>query len=96
VARRRRNPEVIAGRVNADGSVAAGDGFTVVKTGTGAHTLTFGPGFRFLSVSGQMIGGAGFMAVVSSAERSVNIQMYNTAAAATDLGFTFIAVGVQQ
>jgi hypothetical protein len=55
--KKRRQPEIIAGRVNADGTIAAGDGFTVSKGGTGNYTITFAPGLRLTVAVAELRGG---------------------------------------
>jgi hypothetical protein len=42
IALRFQTPQLAGGRVNADGTIAAGRGFSVVKTGTGDYTVTVG------------------------------------------------------
>lgn len=93
--RRRRNPEVIAGRVNADGSIAAGDGFTVTPAG-GNYTVTLLPGFRLIAASANPAAGGGAFTTTLAAftERSFLVTMVTAGAAATQ-PFSFIAVGVQ-
>jgi hypothetical protein len=95
--RSRRKPEIIAGRVNADGSIAAGDGFTITKTGTGAYTLTLLGNFRMISVTVTPMTGTFHIAVLSApAERTTNIAMFvSTTGAVADAQFVFAAVGIQ-
>jgi hypothetical protein len=91
----RRQPEIIAGRVNADGSIASGDGFTVQRSAAGTYNITFAPGFRVISAttgSGSELSyinawGPNSIQVISSA---------TVAGAAADNNISFIAVGVQQ
>lgn len=97
--RGRRKPEIIAGRVNADGSIAAGDGFTVVRSSTGSYIVTFSSGFRLIaadvtpaSAGGTVVGGY----ALAYTERSVNMQTILGTGAGTDVGLSFIAAGVQQ
>lgn len=97
MARRRRTPEIIAGRVNADGSIAAGDGFTVVKTATGIYAISLPSGFRLIAATASVWGTSNFFAQTANyAERSFEVRGLTTAAAAQDTTFTFVAVGVQQ
>jgi hypothetical protein len=96
--RRRRTPEIIAGRVNPDGTTAAGDGFTVVKGSTGVFTINFPAGFRLTTCTVSEASGENYSCTVSAfTASSVNVVIYlaNTAAA-TNQAFAFIAVGVQQ
>lgn len=97
MARRRRSPEIVAGRVNADGSIAAGDGFTVAKAGTGLYDITFGAGFRLLSIVPVVSNGnTRIPSTLNYTERSVRVSLFTTAVAAVDDPFSFTAVGVQQ
>jgi len=87
----------VAGRVNSDGTVAGGTSdFTCTRTGVGAYTVrwtfpvrailgttvTAGTaGANYAAVSGHPDGTGGFF-----------VQIYNSAVAASDLAFEFIAV----
>jgi hypothetical protein len=93
--RRRRNPEIIAGRVNADGSIAAGDGFTVQKTAVGVYALTFAPGFRVVSLSAVPVLQPVFLGA-NPAASPCTVSALSSAGSPGDFAFTFTAVGVQQ
>jgi len=92
--RRRRAPEIIAGRVNANGTVAMGDNFQVIKGGTGVYTVYFASGFRLISAT--VTAGAGY-GVTSFSERTITFNFGTVASPSTpqDTGFSFIAVGMQ-
>ena len=92
----RRQPEIIAGRVNADGSIAAGDGFSVQKTGTGTYVITMAPGFRLLSVvtSATIVNQAAAGAVQNDRVFNINVFLCSTGAL-SDQPSCFTAVGVQ-
>jgi hypothetical protein len=95
--RSRRKLEVVAGRVNADGSIAAGDGFSVNKTGTGLYVITLIGGFRLLSLI--VIAASGNARIVSTQSytgNSAQVNMFTTAAATVDDAFAFSAMGIQQ
>jgi hypothetical protein len=96
--RRRRSLELIAGRVNSDGSIAAGDGFTVTRVSVGQYSLTFALGFRLVAIGGVLGLNADhpfYYSVIS--ERSINIiSTGSIGGAAVDSGFSFIVAGVQQ
>lgn len=95
--KRRRTPEIIAGRVNADGTIAAGDGFTVAKGGTGGYSVTFAPGFRLLTATASSGGGAAAsVQCLGWASNSFTPAPITTGAAFVDAPFTFVAAGVQQ
>ena len=94
----RRQPEIIAGRVNADGSIAAGDGFTAVASGAN-YTITFQAGFRLLSCVANCQSSARVIANTSSypSERSCIVTTIDTSAGGgLATAFSFVVVGVQQ
>jgi hypothetical protein len=95
--RRRRNPEVIAGRVNADGSIAAGDGFSCRKNGTGRYLLDFAPGFRVVAGTASALtvtsGLAAALVVNSGAQAEA--WLVNGTNVQVDTAFSFVAVGAQ-
>jgi hypothetical protein len=93
----RRKLDTIAGRVNADGTIATGDGFTVSKGGTGNYTITFAPGMRLTAaVAGGTLAAGGWAQTGGYSERAFTVLTYSTANVATDIAFSFIAVGMQQ
>ena len=96
---KRRQPEIIAGVVNSDGSIAAGDGFTVQKAGTATYVLTFPTSFRLISATGAADTAGSAVSVMISA-RTVNsvtfITRISNTATGADSTFAFTAVGVQQ
>jgi hypothetical protein len=98
MAQKRRQPEIIAGRVNADGSIAAGDGFTSQRTSAGNYTITLAAGMRVIAAVTSPLGS---QAVVRT-ETAYGSQSFNVLAfgpstlAVGDSAFTFIAVGIQQ
>jgi hypothetical protein len=95
--RRRRNPEVIAGRIAADGSITTGDGFTCQKGSTGTYVLTF-PGLRLLSVTANpALNGAWGIYEYQWTANAVTLFAFTTGGAiAADIPIAFVAVGVQQ
>jgi hypothetical protein len=87
-------PRVVRGRVNADGTVAQGTGFTVNKTGAGAYEITFTTAFSALPI---------VLAVTHESNRSASVDVpsstsvvvirtanYNVGQA--DYAFSFIAI----
>lgn len=96
--RRRRNLEIIAGRVNADGTIATGDGFSVSVPGTGHYLITFASGFRLfaMTVSSQQNAVPGAIAATSTTPNSAEIWMNSPSSVLTASAFQFIAVGMQQ
>jgi hypothetical protein len=96
MAGKRRNPEIIAGRVNADGTIAAGDGFTSVRNSIGNYTITFAPGFRIISYQATPAAGVPrFLYAAPYGASSVTMGLATAANALADDAFAFIAVGVQ-
>lgn len=95
---KRRQPEIIAGRVNPDGSIATGDGFTVQRLVAGSYLITFASGFRLVSITATFNGGlAAINAFLGGfSERGVTVGMTNSAGTQTDAAFSFIAAGIQQ
>lgn len=99
--RRTRSPEIVAGRVDANGSIIAGDGFVVQKMPTGLYIITITvPGFRLLaatitpqSAGTSAYGGGGAAPYLPTANSfGVNILVSNTGAGIDGM-FSFIAVG---
>jgi hypothetical protein len=95
---KRRQPEVITGYVNADGSIGSGDGFTVAKGTAGNYTITFPPSFRMISLSGSSgVANGTFTLVNAPATQPQLVRLYTAnTAALVDSPFSFIAIGVQQ
>lgn len=93
--RRRRNPEIIAGRVLPDGSIVSGDGFTVAKGAGGNYTLTF-PKFSIISLVITPHNAANTAFYTGIGNISQVVQGITFANAGQDAGFSFIAVGIQQ
>lgn len=94
--RRRRNPEVVSGRINADGSIAAGEGFTVIKGTTGVYNISMPSGFRLIAVTtATAAGGNQVVAMDTFTEKSFIVRIYQAASVtAVDSPFTFIATGM--
>jgi hypothetical protein len=83
----------VAGRVNADGSIAAGSGFTVSKSGTGTYVVTF-TALAPVAVVAACASGANRWAPTSAyTAKSVTVSMLNSAGAVVDEAFAFIAFG---
>lgn len=93
--RERRQPEIIAGTVNTDGTIARGDGFTSTRTGVGTYALTFAPGFRLVGIAFTGTANNSDTFYYDMVTGALTIRVSNTAVA-TDSGFTFVAVGAQQ
>lgn len=91
-----RHRPVIAGRVNADGSIAAGDGFTVQRPAIGFYDVTLPQGFQLLgwsasvttSTLNHVATGSG---TTSSTFRVIVFSVTNGNPA--DVSFSFVAVG---
>lgn len=93
--RLRRRPEVIAGRVAADGSFTTGSGFVSAKTATGSYLITCDPGFRVVSVVVTSNNNPMFGVTGQFSGNSFAVFIYNSSSVLTDQQFSFIAVGSQ-
>lgn len=96
--RTRKNPEIISGRVNSDGSVAAGTGFTIVRTGVGTYNLIF-PTLRLISFVANAISAGGIFINIESGVAITGttlsiVARTSTTGTATDAGFSFVATGI--
>lgn len=89
--RRRRSPEVVAGRVNSDGTILAGTDFTSIRNSAGNYTLTF-PGLRLVSLTGNA-SGAFVVLVTTYTDRNVIVVTNNMSSVSSDTAFSFQAVG---
>lgn len=86
---------IITGRVNADGTIAAGTGFTVRKGSTavmGSYWVTF-PGRHLISLTPTPISGgnAWLMHSGTYTTDTCNAQGVNTGGTGVDMPFTFVA-----
>jgi len=99
---RRRAPEIIAGTIASDGTpIRRGLGdFTCTKVGTGIYDVYFPENFRVVLMV-QTLGGAVGMTQNFSPGTSgtnpggIRVGVYNGAGAQADIGFNFIALGIQ-
>lgn len=91
-----RQPDIISGRVNADGTIASGSGFTVYKSNTGTYRLTFDPGFRVNAVLTQLLsqGNTHLAHTYSYSENGCGVVVFNTAGTVLDWGWVFIATSL--
>lgn len=97
--RRRGNPVLVGGRVGGDGSIIAGEGFSVFRSSAGVYVVTITvPDFRLISAVSTAVGGPGWANVHSAGitQRTFQVLGYTTAAAASDVLFNFVAIGAQQ
>ena len=90
--RRRRNPEVVAGRVAADGSIVAGTGFAVQRTAAGSYSITT-PGLRPISATASPAAAPNGAYMTAIAGDVFTIVVTNTSGVAVDVSFSFVAVG---
>ena len=83
----------VSGYVAAAGTINAGTGYTVTKTGTGTYQLRFQPGFRaYVSFVATLVLG-GFVAS-SWGPDYVAVSTYSSGAVAADVGFLFTMKGL--
>lgn len=89
----RRAPEAGGGRIKADGTIEAGDGFTCNKTGTGTYVLTFP--FRVVSLTVQSISAIDARFVVFPFDgKTCTVGSYQWASSTLlDNAFSFTVVG---
>lgn len=94
------NPDtIIHGRVNADGTIARGKGFTVSHPSTGSYTITFNPPFieipAFIPAANLATFAVGNNCTVSSGALSTSSASVTIVvnSALTDRAFEFIAIG---
>jgi hypothetical protein len=90
---RTQTTRTIAGRVNADGSIANGSGFTVQRTAAGTYTITLTTGtLSAASASAASLAGGVFIASTQNhTGRSFGVVMASMATVATDAAFGFTA-----
>jgi hypothetical protein len=89
-----RHPQVIAMRVNSDGSIATANVDGISVQGTANYIITFPPGFRLISATANPASGGGtFTTTLSNwTDRSVTVTMVSGGTAAAQ-SFALIAVG---
>jgi hypothetical protein len=95
--RRRRNPEIIAGRIGGDGSVQIGDGFICQRTGVGIYKVILPSGFRILTVTVTPVQAANcnfYIQVGSLVDNTFGVVGYTMPSTNADIAFSFIAVGL--
>lgn len=99
MAKDRRQPEFVGGTVTSAGLLTAAsvDGVTAIKENTGVYRVTLPAGMRLVSAQAALNGiGAFNVGIDQMAERSFRVGVVSAAGAATDGGFLFMAMGVQQ
>jgi len=97
--KRKRVPDIVAGRVNSDGTINGGEGFSVRKIGTGQYTITFDGKFKpYVCTVTPYIAASAFCGVVGYESNTVvvNTFVWNTANTVGDCPFNFVAVGSPQ
>lgn len=97
--RRRYNPEVIGGRVNGDGTIAAGDNFSIRRQSAGVYLVTLPMGFEVYAASvNPWVAASAFFAATDFVDNTFIARSFawNTANTAGDCPFVFTAVGVQR
>jgi len=93
--RRRRSPEIIAGRVGGTGNiVTGGDSFNSRQTGTGTYEVTFPANFRVVSMVCTSESGGRVVTSVFQGSNQVTVLSYVANTLALDnQPFAFVAVG---
>jgi len=83
----------ITGRVNADGTLAMGAGFSSRKTAIGDYTLGFAPDFRLASVSAHSSSGTCMGVISYPAPNQARVAMAAYTGSLADTAWTFLAIG---
>ena len=95
--RKRRNPEVIAGKYSSATTLASGDGYFASYVGSaGAWVITITvPGFRLVGAVASGASGGGYVTTVSTfTDTSFRITNYDVNGAAVESPtYSFVAVG---
>jgi hypothetical protein len=95
--RRRRTPEIIAGRIGANGEIISGDNFNCVKNSTGSYSILFPQGFNVQSFTAIKINADSPSYVSAVGDYYVTwVSVSAPAAGGLDVAFMFIAVGLQK
>jgi hypothetical protein len=83
----------IAGEVNADGTIAFGTSFTVVKSGTGTYVVRWSARAVLGCVVTPITGGAAIATINGhpNGTDGVNVSIFTAAGAAADSAFSFMA-----
>lgn len=89
---------VVRGNVNADGTIAAGEGFTCFNNAAGGYTLTFTPAFKdvptvILTVNFNVVAISAAWSAASATSVSSATITISVGGAFTNRAFGFIAMG---
>lgn len=88
-------PTIIRGRVNSDGTVAAGSGFTSARDAAGKYTVTFDSAFGATPIVVlEPTGSVAWISQVHSASTTTFEAWFDNASTFQDVAFMFIAVAV--
>lgn len=85
--------KTVAGRVNANGTIAAGTGFSINRTGVGVYVITFSALAPLALVPIIANGNSRLPTTSAYTATTVTVNIYTTALAAVDEVFAFIARG---
>lgn len=83
--------KVISGRVNADGTIAAGSGFTVAHPGTGTYTITFTSAFA--AAPAVVVSNNSVLTSIAAGPVAVGSVGVTIGTPAQDGAFSFTAIG---
>jgi len=89
------NVRIIRGRINSNGSILFGTGFTVTHPTTGQYTVTFSPSYSdtpALTVTADSAA-AVIATYTSVGPTSAGIRIWNTAGTGIDNVYSFVAIG---
>lgn len=86
-----RARSIVAGQVNATGTLSAGYGFTCWKQSTGVYVVKLQDGLKPMAVVANSSGFAYCSSIVVT-DNTFRVDTYNASAAVADLAFQFVAV----
>lgn len=89
------SPLVVAGRINANGTIAAGTGFTITRPSTGNYNITITiPGFVLLAPIAVLSSSVNNPSVVTTYTSSTVFAVGTfVPGVMTDMAFSFVAYG---
>lgn len=85
---------IIRGRINSNGAIAAGEGFTVPSSGSGIYTVAFSEAYLDVPAVSFSVLASGYVVFIQSISSSGFVCTVSTpAGAVTPQDFTFMAIG---
>ena len=85
---------IVRGIVNANGTIFAGEGFSISKTGNGAYTINFTTSFASTpAITTAVVSARAMVSIASQGASSCSIQVVDVSGGFPDEPFHFIAIG---